>query len=78
MSPKTTSNPAVLVQDPGVLGPTPTLEVFGFDAVAAVGGITVIPLRSDWLQAREVGIEAVSGWNDVPNDSNRFGLFLEK
>jgi len=68
MSCKASSNPAVLVQDPGVLDSTPTLEVFGFGAVAAVGGTTVLPLRSDWLPAREARIEATSTWKDVPDD----------
>ena len=68
MSRKTTSNPAALIQDPGVLEETPTLEVFGFGAVAANHGLAVLPLRSDWLQAREAGIQAASGWTDVPSD----------
>ena len=68
MSRRTTSHPAPLVQDTGVLDSTPTLEVFGFGAVAAVGGTAVLPLRSDWLQAREAGIPAVSGWSDLLND----------
>jgi len=69
MSRKITSIPVPLVQDPGVLDPTPTLEVFGFGAVGVVGGTAVLPWRSDWLLAREAGIEVFSGWNDVPNDS---------
>ena len=68
MSRMTTLNPAVLVQDPGVLDQTPTLEVFGFGAVGLVGGTAVLPQRSDWLLAREAGISAVSGWSDVPSD----------
>jgi len=66
MSREIISNPAVLIQDPGVLDSRPTLEVFGFGAVGVVGGTAVLPRRSDWLLAREARIEAISGWSDLP------------
>jgi len=43
------------------------LEVFGFAAVAVTGGTSVLPLRTDWLRAREARIEAVSSWEKVPD-----------
>jgi 16S rRNA (guanine1207-N2)-methyltransferase len=54
-----------LLSDPGVLDHVPTLEVFGFAAVTTTGGAPVLPLRTEWLQAREDRIEAVSNWADV-------------
>lgn len=54
-----------LLRDPGVLDSIPTLEVFGFDAVAIFHGESVTPLRGDWLTAREAGISAVSCWDGV-------------
>ena len=57
-----------LLSDPGVLDDAPTLEVFGFAAVAVAGGTSVLPLRTDWLRAREARIEAVSSWGQVQDD----------
>ncbi len=64
-SPRTTA--ADLVGDPGVLEPASTLEVFGFAANGKTGGISVLPLRTDWLRAREGRIEAVPNWTAVPD-----------
>lgn len=64
-SPKTTASE--LTGDPGVLDPASTLEVFGFAANGTTGGISVLPLRTDWLRAREARLGAVSNWTDVPD-----------
>jgi 16S rRNA (guanine1207-N2)-methyltransferase len=64
------TEPAELVTDPGVLEPRPTLEVFGSVAVAAVGGVAILPHRGRWLAARGGGIEA-RGWFD-PNAGGPF------
>jgi 16S rRNA (guanine1207-N2)-methyltransferase len=61
MAARPTSFPADLLTDQGVLDPVPTLEVFGHGAVAAVGGVAVLPHRGQWLEARERSIKAV-GW----------------
>ncbi len=63
MTGRTPRSPADLVTDPGVLGPAPTLEVFGDAAVATVGGVAILPHRGAWLKARERGINAL-GWFD--------------
>ena len=64
--PRTTASD--LLGDPGILGEDPTIEVFGFAATATTGGLSVIPLRTDWLRAREARIEAVSSWAEVPDE----------
>jgi len=53
-------NPADLLEDDGVLGKAPLLEIFHWRAVAARGGLAVLPLRSEWLDALAEGVEAVS------------------
>ncbi len=52
---------------PGSSIPASTLEVFGFAANGTTGGISVLPLRTDWLRARQARLEAVSNWTDVPD-----------
>jgi 16S rRNA (guanine1207-N2)-methyltransferase len=57
---------AELVTDPGVLEPTPTLEIFGWTATAEVGGCAVVPHRGRWLAARQRSVEAFGWFGDVP------------
>ncbi len=71
MSSRPRAAPLDLIGDAGVLEPSPVLEVYGAGAVAAVGGIAVLPRRSDWLQARETGVNAIPGWSDVPTGEYR-------
>jgi len=59
---------ADVLSDPGVLDDVPTLEVFGFAAVTMTGGTSVLPLRTDWLRAREARIEAISSWAEAPDE----------
>ncbi|HSL16929.1 MAG TPA: methyltransferase [Methylomirabilota bacterium] len=68
MSRRPRSSPAELLGDPGVLGPEPALEAFGSAAVAAVGGVAVLPLRGDWLRARAADVVAVPWWPDAGAD----------
>jgi 16S rRNA (guanine1207-N2)-methyltransferase len=63
MVPRPSPSPADLLADPEVLEPTPTLEIFGDAAVAATGGVAVLPHRGRWLRARAAGLDAV-GWFD--------------
>lgn len=68
-SPMTRRRPrdsAELITDPGVLEPTPTLEIFGWTAAAAVGGCAVVPHRGRWLAARQRSVEAVGWFGEVP------------
>ena len=75
--PRTTASD--LLGDPGILVPSPTLEVFGFAAAASTGGVSVIPLRTDWLRAREARIEAVPSWAQVPDERfNQAVVHLQK
>jgi len=55
--------PADLLADPGVLAAESTLEIFGWRAVAATGGLSILPRRGAWLDARESGVGA-RGWFD--------------
>lgn len=66
MARKTPPDPASLIADSGVLDATPTIEVFGFGAVAATGGVAILPRRGEWLNARGAGVPAVASWHDVP------------
>ncbi len=50
---------ADLVVDPGVLAPVATLEFHGFHAVAAVGGIAVLPWRTHARAAAAAGVANV-------------------
>jgi 16S rRNA (guanine1207-N2)-methyltransferase len=59
---------ADLLGDTGVLDDASTLEVFGFAANGSTGGLSVLPIRTDWLQAREARTTAVSSWPEVSND----------
>lgn len=59
---------ADVLSDPGVLDDVPTLEVFGYAAVTETGGTSVLPLRTDWLRAREARIEAISSWAEAPDE----------
>lgn len=68
MAPRPKTTASDLLNDAGVLDDVPTFEVFGFAAGASTGSVSVIPLRTDWLRARETGIEAVPDWADVPGD----------
>jgi len=68
MSRRFRSSPADLVGDPGVLAPTPLLEVFGAAGVATVGGVAVLPHRGDWLRARADHVKAVPWWSEVGLD----------
>jgi 16S rRNA (guanine1207-N2)-methyltransferase len=65
MTPRPKSAPLDLVGDPGVLEPGPVLEVFGFAAAAAVGGVAVLPQKGDWLRARSAGVAAEPGWREI-------------
>jgi len=68
MAQRRTTTASDLLSDAGTLDDVPTLEVFGFAAVTLSGGISVLPLRTDWLRAREARIEAVSSWEQVQDD----------
>ncbi len=57
-----------ILSDQGVLDSVPTLEIFGFAAVSVTGGASVLPLRTDWLRAREARIEAFSSWAEAPDE----------
>ena len=48
-----------LLLDPGVLSGEPLLELYGWNAVEARGGLAVLPRRDQWLQALGSGVEAV-------------------
>jgi 16S rRNA (guanine1207-N2)-methyltransferase len=48
-----------LVLDPGVLDDTPVCELGGFDAVAEVGGIAILPWRHDFLRAEAAAFDAL-------------------
>jgi 16S rRNA (guanine1207-N2)-methyltransferase len=63
MARRRSSTPADLLTDPGVLDGEPALEVFGWRAAAATGGLSILPRRGEWLAAREAGIGA-RGWFD--------------
>jgi len=67
------------MHDPDVIDPSPTLEVFGFAAVATTGGTAVLPRRDDWLDARASGVQAVPDWNDLPiNGVSQAVVHLQK
>jgi 16S rRNA (guanine1207-N2)-methyltransferase len=68
-----------LLGDPGVLDETPTLEVFGFEAVSKVGGVAVLPHRRDWLDARAAGITAQPEHDEPdPGSFNQAVVHLQK
>ena len=71
MSSRPRAAPLDLIDDAGVLERSPVLEVFGYGAVAAVGGIAVLPRRSDWLDARKTGIEANADWRAIRTGGQR-------
>lgn len=54
-----TDRAAGLALDPGVLSEGPVLELYGWGAVEAHGGLAVLPRRDAWLEAMGAGVESV-------------------
>ena len=55
----TISPSSALLLDSGILTDDPVLELYGWKAVEARGGLAVLPWRDDWLEALGAGVEAV-------------------
>ncbi len=54
------ARPAELLDDEGILSSRPVLEFFAWGQVRKRGGLAVLPLRAEWLEASSAGVEAVS------------------
>lgn len=50
----------VLALDPGVLAAGEVLEIYGWRAAAAHGGLAVLPHRGEWMRASQSGVAATS------------------
>lgn len=70
MGRRSSSTPADLLTDQGVLDAEATLEIFDSRAVSVTGGLSILPRRGAWLDARAAGIDA-RGWFD-PATETRF------
>jgi len=79
MARRPSSSAADLLLDPGVLDAVTTLEIFDSQAVAATGGLSVLPRRGAWLDAQQAGIDA-RGWFDlsVPTRFTQVVVHLQK